>query len=166
MLTHTQQVRRALKELAPAGNERAQCAAAIEDALEEIEFDALVLVAQKKETRRLVAQLYGALRKCQSLHKALMRLDAKCGGIVAPLDLSEEIACYEEWLAEPTERSGDRALRQKSAVKHARALVVKYRPRKQDYTLTRRNAWHRLSAILAGDKKLDLFNHMRASERT
>lgn len=156
MLTREQQVKAALKVLSPA-----QCASEIEAALEAIEGDGLEPRPNSKEVRAAVGRLLNRLKQCKLEYKKLHKLDhAHAHGLMrdAP-DLDIHIATYEEWLSvtQPPRRS---AAKQKAAVKEAWALVEKYCKRKQDHSVRRRNAWHTLSGILAGDG-LDHYNEMR-----
>lgn len=163
MMTHDQQVRDALKVLVPDKNDRAQCMRDVEHALEEIYWASLDPRPNNKDVRKAVRELLAALRNCQMKFNALHRLDEAHAHelMMAPLDFSNHIAAYTEWLAEPTDKPRRRAAKNKCAVKEARVLVLKYCKRKQDRSVTRRNAWYKLSAIFAGDKTLNLLNHMR-----
>jgi hypothetical protein len=168
-LTHNQQVRSALTVLDPAQDAHAQCRSDIEEALDDIEWGSVVPKPNNKDIRDVLKQLIPALKKSQNLFNALSKLDDahahEC--MIGPLDLRSDIAALEKWYSEPTEKPRRTSYKQKAAVKEAHALVLKYCKRKQDRSIRRgKNAWYRLSAILAGDPQLDLFNHMRAMKRT
>jgi hypothetical protein len=155
MMTRAEQLRRALKVLAPA-----QCKGDIEAALDAIEWDGVEPKPNSGEVRKAVKRLLKQLEDCKRAYEALQKLDhAHAHELMTPLDLSEHIALYEEWLSEPAGKPRRSAAKQEAAVKEARVLVLKYCKRKQDHSPTRKNAWHRLSRILAGDGR-DHYNLM------
>lgn len=162
-LTHEQQVRKALNELKPSQDTKALCKTDIEAALDTIEWDGLDPKPNSKKIRVAVRRLLNRLEQCKSEYEKLQKLDhAHAHELMrgAP-DLDVHIETYKEWLSEDSPPPRKSAAKQKAAVKEARALVLKFCKRKQDASATRKNAWHRLAAILAGDDQLDLFNHMR-----
>lgn len=162
--TPEQIVTNALSELAPARALREQCKSDIEEALIDIEMDGAEPKPYSKNTKGVVRALRASLKKAQLLHDKLKKLDDY--GIMWPLDLRERIEFYDEWLAGKPESEHRTSLRQKVAVKEARALVIKYsKNKKKDYSVTRGNKWWKLSAILLGDPDVDLFRHMRALTR-
>jgi hypothetical protein len=158
-LTHDQQVRQALNVLKPPQDAHAQCESDIEEALQDIMMDGVEAKPYSKNTKAVVAPLLASLTKTQSLYDKLLPLDDY--GLMMPLDLSEHIALYKEWLDESSDKRSRSAPKQKAAVKEARALVLKYCKSKKEHSKKRGNDWHKLSAILVGDDQLDLFNHMR-----
>jgi hypothetical protein len=158
-----QAVTNALVVLAPAQATRDQCRSDIEDALENVDWEGVEPKPYSKKTKLVVAALVASLMKARNLHIKLEPLDDY--GIMSPLDLrhlNEQIAFYEEWLAERPDGPHRKSAKQKAAVKEARALVMKYCKKKKEYFGRRKNKWWKLSAILFGDPQPDLFRHMRA----
>ncbi|MEI9805357.1 MAG: hypothetical protein WDN48_14200 [Pseudolabrys sp.] len=140
-----------------------QCKSDIEDALDNIEWDGLDPKPNSKQVREAVKRLLKQLEDCKREYEALHKLDCAHAHELmrgAP-DLDVHIATYKEWLSERPGQPRRSAAKQMCAVKEARTLVLKYCKSEKDHSTTRGNAWHKLSAILAGDDQLDLFNHMR-----
>jgi hypothetical protein len=166
-MTREEQVRAALVVLSPTKDEREKCIEDIELALAEVEDDSLDPRPNSKKIRAAVKQLHAALRNCQIKFKGLHRFDEAHAYelMMVPLDLNDHIAACKEWIDDEV-KPRRRAAKQKSAVAHARALVRQYRKEKKERTVRRGNAWHQLSAVLAGDPQLDLFRHMRDINRT
>jgi hypothetical protein len=160
-LTPEQQVKKALRILAPAESVRKKCDEDVCWALEEITVAALeeIFKPQGKEVRAAVKRYVVALRRCQAAFNALYRLDLITGGAVAPRNYREDIASYEAWLDEAPDKPRRIAHKNRASVQEARKLIIKYCSEK-DLSLTRRSKWHRLSAVLAGDEDVDLFNIM------
>ena len=107
--------------------------------------------------------LLAALRKSQNLYNQLFAIDdAHAHELMrdAP-DLNVHIATYQEWWTERPGQPRRAAVKQRCAVKEARALVMKYCKKKKEYSRKRKNKWWKLSAILFGDPQPDLFRHMR-----
>ena len=167
-LTHDQQMRQALNVLKPPQDAHAQCESDIEAALDVIEWDGLDPRPNSAKIRKVVKPLLAALQRCKYAYNALFAIDeAHAHELMrdAP-DLNVHIATYQEWLSERPGKPRRAAVKQRCAVKEAHALVLKYCKSKKEHSKTRDNAWHKLSAILVGDDKLDLFNHMRATKQT
>lgn len=161
-LTPDQQMRKALVLLAPPRAKRDQCKRDIEAALENInEGDGLEAQPNSGPVREAVERLLKQLEDCERAYKALFKLDhAHAHELMSPLDLSEQISLYKEWLSVGPGPPRKSAAKQQAAVKDARTLVLNYRGEKEARK-TRGNAWHELAAILFGDDQHDLFNHMR-----
>jgi hypothetical protein len=141
-------IRAALKLLAPERRFRDECGSDIDEAITVIEVNTAV---DKKETRAL-----------KSLQSALVRASAlaRAAGLRGDL-VKNQIALCNRLLAQPPWRPPSR---QAEAVKEAIHLISKWN-RKAPTGVTRGSKWHKLSAILYGDAKIDLFNHMRAYRR-
>ena len=154
-LTRDQQVRKALKVLAPSAAERAECVDEIKSAIEDEVECSDWPTPNSKKVRQAIKKYLQTLRRAQIAHKELFKLDLITGGALAPLPPSiiEEIEFCEEWLKEPTDPPRRTAYKQRAAVKEARTLVLKYCKQKKDATQTKGNKWHSLSAILFGDDR-------------
>jgi len=152
-MTSPEDVGAALKLLAPAPRYRAA-------AQEDIEKSIFVI-------RILSVHMYDASHLSKSRRIATRRLlDALWRAQVAarlarlPVKLEDDIARCEKQLARPVRPQRRVAYKQSAAGQAAYNLISKFGDRKQ-LRATRRNAWHRLAAILYGDPQIDLFNHMR-----
>lgn len=160
------QVDAALRVLKPP---RAACAEArkqIEMSLAEVrvsEADGFAAYEGISKEKKIAARrLHSALQRATAAAKKLSRLDPYWS--LFPLDLSASLARCERQLAEPARAPRRSARAQKSAVAAARELIETFGDEK-DLRLTRKNAWHRLSAILYGKPQADLLNVMRSMNR-
>jgi hypothetical protein len=172
-LTHearvrTAQVADALATLKPTTRKRTAAKEEIEDALNLINRVATANkdLLRPRQSRRALQKLSKALKRCEALARPLAKQHSEWAK--RPLDLSEHIErCEEELRYRTRPRARRTAPRQQLAAFMARKLIAKYRPNdKKAAALTRRGTWHQLSAILAGDRRLDSFNHMRAINRS
>jgi hypothetical protein len=155
------EVRNALNVLKPSQRNRA----AAEKDIQSIHFMLQMIdlsdsdESTKKKHRVAVRRLIDALLKVRSAVETAAKLDAFYS--VFDVDsLDAEIARCEERLAQPKQPKQRQADNQKAAVKAAYLLISKYGDPKQ-LRLTRGNIWYQLAAIIYGNPKIDLFNHMR-----
>ena len=163
MMTPEQQVKAALKILAPPPRLRNAVQEEIEYALSEI--DAMCSSAKPPSTKvkTKLRSLLASLKKSQNIARELAEQDLRWRRF--PLDLIEHMERCSRQLrmpAGPKRRSADR---EKFAVAHAQALLFdalfnKYADMK-DLAVTRENKWYRLSAVLFGNEGHNLYRHMR-----
>ena len=159
-MTRDQQVREALRVIEPAQDDRARVADDIEDALNIIAVGCSNAEAAKPLTgqdRKMLKQLLATLERSKKIAENLAKHDDEWS---YPLALCEDIAHCKRRLSKKTHRT---AYRHRYAVQEARDIVPKYCGW-EEARVTRGNKWHRLSAVLAGDPKLDLLYAMRKEE--
>jgi hypothetical protein len=163
-MTREEQIAAALKVLAPALRSAADRVAArerIDDLLNTMGMRVAYAEAfqqlRSQAKRRALATFAAALRRADVAHRRLTEglnfvgLDSLNFPVLQP-----HIATAEELLrAKPLKRG---PYRQQLAVKCARDLLTNY---DLPVKTTRKGSWHRLAAILFGDKDYDLFRHMR-----
>jgi hypothetical protein len=160
-VTRAEQIRKALKVLAPSGDGRDGCRGSIENALD-IMADAAtagrVFAAMRSKAVHKAERTYClALRRLRVAHKALL---AAGGGVPIGIELTDierMIKSTEPRRYEPVYRAGGSG--QVFAVALAHSLLREWR---QDIRIvtTRGKEWHRLSAILFGNETADLFRYL------
>jgi hypothetical protein len=162
-VTREEQITAALELLAPQPPDRDECLHDVGVALDRVEFGAAAArsfkVAGSKEGRGKLQSYLAALRRVKIAYGAL-------DPVIRPwfslpqADIDREIVIAADFLARPSRRSGGSdASRNKAAVRVARDLLGLWNHK---VPCTRGGEWAQLSAILAGDQDLDLFDHMCA----
>jgi hypothetical protein len=162
-VTREEQITAALELLAPQPPDRDECLHDVGVALDRVEFGAAAArsfrVAGSKEGRGKLQSYLAALRRVKIAYGAL-------DPVIRPwfslpqADIDREIVIAADFLARPSRRSGaSDASRNKAAVRVARDVLGWWNHK---VTCTRGGEWAQLSAILAGDQDLDLFDHMCA----
>jgi hypothetical protein len=136
-------IRKALRIIAPQPEFLEACHLDVVDSINTIE----VATACLKKDVRVLKNLHSLLVRASKLIRA--------AGLTPWLDLTDEIALCTRPLAAPSTGPSKQA----AAVLEAAWLISKW-SNKDRIAATRGNKWHRLSAILYGEK-IDLFNHMR-----
>jgi hypothetical protein len=166
-VTREEQTTAALELLAPQPSDRDECLHDVGVALDRVEFGAAVArsfrVAGSKKGRGKLQSYYAALRRVKIAYFALDPMIRRWFSL-PQADIDREIVIAADFLAQPSRRSGaSDASRNKAAVKAARDLLGWWNHK---VTCTRGGEWAQLSAILAGDQDLDLFDHMCALKRS
>jgi hypothetical protein len=168
-MTRAEQVRKALKLLAPPADRRDECQRDIEFALERVEGKAVTAfrILGSRLGRAGLRRYANALRRAraafQSLDPAIRPWFSlwEIGHVAGkPTHIDREIAKAEEFLGQPS--PSPRANRHKAAVA-ASSDLLKWWAREP--TATRGGEWARLAGILADNQKVDLLDHMRAYKR-
>lgn len=163
-MTLDDQIREALSLLTPKEEDRGECRERIFDALNVINIE----VANRehprtyvsKEAKLTLEQFCAALKRARDIRNKLPPMMNMVS--FSSLDLDGYIATCEEYLAVPSGPPRRQAFRQRAAVIEARDLLMYYGKRP---TTTRLGAWHKLSAILFGDKRADLYHHCAAFKK-
>jgi len=164
-MTREQQIVAAVRVFAPALRteaDYARCRADIDDALNiidvEIAKEDVGIAWRSKESRRAVAAFAKALKRAEAAYNALPELVRH--GWFQDLDLNPIIAKVEGWSGF-SEKAGPprrKAHKQRAAAREAWRLLWEYGLSQK---ARRGSHWHRLTAILYGDKQADLFRHLR-----
>jgi hypothetical protein len=160
-MTHEQQIRAALDLLGPRVNHKDDLRSDIEAALIGIEMATPEYNIGSKHNKRQFKKIITALKRAQDGANQLpleMRL-ILTGEPSSAAWLKEYIQEAERWLAAPTAPPRRTGHKQRNAVGEASYLLAKYG---LPIWATRKGLWHKLSAILFGDQKADLFRHMLA----
>jgi hypothetical protein len=173
LLTRDQQIRKALKLLAPPPSQRAQCRQDIGAMLDRVEYGAVSArsfrVASSKKGKAGVRRYYAALRRLRSAYNALdpavrpwfsLTETAYIAG--KPTLIDREITTAENFLDRPSPPPRRAADRNKAAVAAAHALLSWWG---RKAVVTRGGKWEQLSKILAGDLSVGLFDHLREFKR-
>ncbi len=171
-MTRDQQVRKALELLAPPPRHRAECQRDIEMALNWVERHvAAVLsfrVAGSKKGKAGLRRYRDALRR---LNIAYRTLDpaispwfslAETAYVPGQTVIDREIAKAEAFLGRASLPPHRDASRNKAAVLIATYLLDRWGHKA---AVTRSGKWARLAKILAGDPRVDLFDHLREFKR-
>jgi hypothetical protein len=156
-------VKDALQILNPKPAEREQCLENIKDAFDLIEHSGLFFMPRSKKTKEAVAELLAALIRAQAAKAKLPWVEARLVEIAC--DFKTGIAfCENEQKHTSLPKSGPPSYRQQQAVKTAYYLVqlwlVQKRGIYQATSLSKQSEWFKLSAILFGDKNINLLAHM------
>jgi hypothetical protein len=162
-VTREEQTTAALELLAPQPPDRDECLHDVGVALDRVEFGAAAArsfrVAGSKEGRGKLQSYLAALRRVKIAYGAL-------DPVIRPwfslpqADIDREVVIATDFLARPSRRSGGSdASRNKAAVRVACDLLGLW---DRKVPCTRGGEWAQLAAILAGDRDLDLFDHMCA----
>ena len=171
--TRDQQIREALKLLAPPPRDRIECQHDIELALKRVERGAAAArsfrVASSKKGKAGLMRYCAALRRLRNSYNALdpaIRPWFSLAEIAYvagnPTVIDREIAIAEDFLATPSPPPRRDASRNKVAVAAAYDLLNWWGQRAP---VTRGGKWAQLAKILTGDMTIDLFHHLRESRR-
>jgi hypothetical protein len=153
MMTRDEQVRAALKVLAPTSDQREACKERIEDTLNVVGVtnDGWKELRTKK-TKLKLRPFLAALRRVQAAHNALPP-QVKFYAFRDP-DFKRQIEACDRLLAKPSVPKTP--TKQRLAATEARALLIHYgRP----VATTRRGKWCQLAAILYGDQSANFYHH-------
>jgi hypothetical protein len=159
-MTRDQQIEAALALINP--EDREQCRRRIETALDDIAGIEEVAdtfrsrLYASKVTKAKVQSLRDVLDRVRVTHKNLP--EQYKATVFKELDWRGYIAACDKILDLPSEPPGPRALRRFLAAAKAKHLLLSYGMKP---TVTRGRRWHRLAAILYGDRKADLFVYLR-----
>lgn len=162
-MTRDQQIRDALKLLAPPPGDRAECLHDVGVALDRVEFGTAAArsfkVASSKRGKVKLRSYLAALRRVKAAAAALDPAIRPWFSLPQAV-IDREIATTEAFLARPPRPSGGSdASRKKATVSVAYDLLRWWNHK---VVCTRGGEWAELAAILAGDQDLDLFDHMCA----
>ena len=173
-MTRDQQIRKALELLAPPPGERAECQYDIGLALDRVESGAAAArsfrVAGSKKGKAGLRRYCAALRRLRTAYRSLdpairpwfsLAETAYVAG--KPTVIDREIARAESLLDWPSPPPRRHASRNKAAVAAAYDLL-QWWGRKA--AVTRGGKWAQLAKILAGDRTVDLFDHLRKLKRS
>jgi hypothetical protein len=162
-VTREQQIQAALRLLAPEPERRADCERDINRALNIIEREANAGGNLTKKHKKALRSLEGALRRTVAARRALERhWTTEFGGEhLPPLALDEWIAYCQQQCALPRPRRFRRTANPKyHAVDQAERLLRDW-GQQDRISVTRRGRWARLAAVLYGDRRADLYNHLQ-----
>jgi hypothetical protein len=156
-------VKDALQILNPKPAEREQCLENIKDAFDLIEHSGLFFMPRSKKTKEAVAELLAALIRAQAAKAKLPWVEARLVEIAC--DFKTGIAfCENEQKHTSLPKSGPPSHRQQLAVQTAYYLaqlwLVQKRGIYQATSLSKQSEWYKLSAILFGNKNINLLAHM------
>jgi hypothetical protein len=169
-VTKDQQIERALKLLAPPAAQREECRHEIRLALDRVEnFTALARACRASRSKRGGVPRYNA-----ALRRLLIAFDSLDSAIMPFLSLAHpayitrtkieaEIAKTTEFLNQPPAPPRRDGSRNKAAAAAAYDLLTW---RGYNATVTRKGRWEKLAKILAGDLRVDLFDHLRKSRHS
>ena len=173
-MTRDQQIRKALKLLAPPPGERAECQYDIGLALDRVESGAAAArsfrVAGSKKGKAEVRRYCAALRRLRTAYRSLdpairpwfsLAETAYVAG--KPTVIDREIARAESFLDRPSPPPRRHASRIKAAVAAAYDLLQWWGHKA---AVTRGGKWADLAKILAGERTVDLFDHLREFKRS
>jgi hypothetical protein len=174
MVTRDQQVRKALELLAPPPRQRAECQHDIGLALDRVEWGAAAArsfrVAGSKKGKAGLRRYCAALRRLRIAYHSLdpairpwfsLAETAYVAG--KPTVIDREIARVEAFLDRPSPPPRREASRNKAAVAAAYDLLGWWGLKT---AVTRGGKWAQLAKILAGDRAVDLFDHLREFKRS
>jgi hypothetical protein len=173
-VTRDQQIRKALELLAPPPRQRAECQHDIGLSLDRVESGAAAArsfrVAGSKKGKAGLRRYCAALRR---LHTAYRSLDpairpwfshAETAYVAGkPTVIDREIARAESFLDRPSPPPRRHASRNKAAVAAAYDLLQWWGHKA---AVSRGGKWAQLAKILAGDRTVDLFDHLREFKRS
>lgn len=173
-MTRDQQIRKALELLAPPPNDRAECRHDVGLALDRVERRAAAArsfrVASSKEGKASLRRYCAALRRLRNAYNSLdpairpwfsLAETAYVTGKATVID--REIARAETFLGRPSTPPRREASRNKAAVAAAYDLLEWW---VHKAVATRGGKWAQLAQILAGDRAVDLFDHLREFKRS
>ncbi|MCK1307850.1 MULTISPECIES: hypothetical protein [unclassified Bradyrhizobium] len=161
-------IQKALHILRPNPAERATCRTTIRHAIGTVnraEEEQRIRSPRSKDSERAVKRLAEALNRAKVAYNDLPPLQQihfdKAFDLQGAIEFCDDLTF--EWKKVPMPQ-GRASHRQQAAVDVAFKLteywLVKKLRLREAITLTRKNAWHQLSAILFGDPKIDLLTHM------
>jgi hypothetical protein len=173
-VTRGQQIRKALELLAPPPNDRAECRHDVGLALDRVERRAAAArsfrVASSKEGKASLRRYCAALRRLRDAYNSLdpairpwfsLAETAYVTGKATVID--REIVRAEAFLGRPSTPPRREASRNKAAVAAAYDLLEWWGHKA---VATRGGKWAQLAKILAGDRAVDLFYHLREFKRS
>jgi hypothetical protein len=168
-VTRDQQIRKALELLSPPLRERAECQRDVGLALDRVEQGAAAArsfrVAGSKKGKAGLKRYCAALRRLRNAYHSLdpsirpwfsLAETAHVAGKATVID--REIAKAESFLDRPSPPPRRDASRNKAAVAAAYDLLHWWGHKA---AVTRGGKWAQLAKILADDRTVDLFNHLR-----
>jgi len=173
-VTRDQQIRKALEVLAPPLRERAECQHDIGLALDRVEQGAAAArsfrVAGSKEGKAGLGRYHAALRRLRNAYYSLDPAIRPWFSLVEtayvagkPTVVDREIAKTESFLDRPSPPPRRDASRNKAAVAAAYDLLGWWGHKA---AVTRGGKWAQLAKILAADRTVDLFDHLREFKRS
>ena len=173
-MTRDQQIRKALEVLAPPLRERAECQHDIGLALDRVEQGAAAArsfrVAGSKEGKAGLGRYHAALRRLRNAYYSLDPAIRPWFSLVEtayvagkPTVVDREIAKTESFLDRPSPPPRRDASRNKAAVAAAYDLLGWWGHKA---AVTRGGKWAQLAKILAADRTVDLFDHLREFKRS
>lgn len=164
-MTRDQQIRKALELLAPPAAEREECRHEICLALDRVEnFTALARSSRAARSKKKggLLRYHAALRRLliafDSLDPALKPWFNLAAGFTTRTAIEKEIANAESVLAQPSAPPRRDGSRNKAAVAAAYDLLTW---RGLTATVTRGGIWEKLAKVLAANRTVDLFDHLR-----
>jgi hypothetical protein len=168
-----QQIRQALRLIAPPVGREADCRRDIEATLGWVERQAKVAdafrIATSKTGKAQVKRYAKALKRTRNAYNAIDKGIRPWFSLVetayivgTPTLLDREIKVAEEFLDRPSAPPRRQAKRNEIAVDAACDLLVRWG---QQVVTTRGGAAEQLAKILTGNLKVDLFDHLRKSRR-
>jgi len=173
-VTRDQQIRKARELLAPPPGERAECQYDIGLALDRVESGAAAArsfrVAGSKKGKAGLRRYCAALRRLRTAYRSLdpairpwfsLAETAYVAG--KPTVIDREIARAESFLDRPSPPPRRHASRNKAAVAAAYDLLQWWGHKA---AVRRGGKWAQLAKILAGDRTVDLFDHLREFKRS
>ena len=169
LLSRPQQVREALTLLNPPPRERKAYQCHIANALDIMEDATIahkVFASGRSEAAIMARTKYNnALRRLRAAHDALL---AAGGSVPIVLDLARIESAIAS--TDPQPKSWIRIYgspvvrhKHKRAVRLAHSLLTGW---KRDISISRTGTWHELSAILFGDKRVNLYRHLYEFAKT
>ena len=164
-MTRDQQIRKALKLLAPPTAEREECRHEIRLALDRVEnFTAFARSSRASRSKKRADCRVTTLRSDGCSTPSILSIRRSSLGSISPqafttrTTIEAEIAKAESLLAQPSAPPRRDGSRNKAAVAAAYDLLTW---RGHTATVTRGGIWEKLAKILADDLTVDLFDHLR-----
>ena len=151
-MTRKQQIKEALALLDPPPPEREDCRRDIERMLDRME--GVSRVVKYAVTKKSMRAYSAALRKMQTAS----RNHARAGGSLTLRGIDQAVASNEAWSR--SWQPPPRWLKHKEAVGAAYKLLARWTRR--GIVVSSTGTWHKLSAILFGDERVNLYRHLRA----
>ena len=163
-MTREEQITFAFELLAPQPHDHAECLHDITVAIDRVPLMARAMRSFKrgrsKEGKKRLEKYRAALRRVQSAYRGLGLLRP---WFTLPEGIESEIAKSTEFLRQRSRKSGGPdASTKKAAVLAAQDLLWWWG---EDAVCTREGKWAQLSAVLAGDLDLDLYDHLLAAKQ-
>ena len=157
-MTRSEQIAQALKVLIPPANKLAECRRHIEHALDIMAATmrgVAAIKAQRAADRQSGRAYYAALERVLATSKAYACVGGALAIPIAPLQRAVKFAA--KW------RVGFSQALPRGAIAERQATALAYNLLRQwdrPALKTRKGAWHKLAAILLGDRDADLFRHL------
>jgi hypothetical protein len=153
-MTRARQIREALQVLAPLPQEFSECQCRVEHAvyiMESTKRGAKAVRSERAATKETGRRYYGALGRLLVASRAHARAGGAIGIPIAHIERTLE------WRSKYSRMLPSGAIVQRQAAALARSLLQQLNRR---IVTTRGKTWHRLAAILYGDREADLFDYL------